>query len=206
MADATPTFYERARSGQEPRRVGRATSRREPDLTKAAQATRVLPARTDTNAGGNRMTMELEHVFTYHALLKPPVVMGAGPFGTRMFHEVTEGKVSGPKLTGTVLGGGGDWLLVGPDGLGRLDVRAQLQTDDGAAIYTTYTGILELNEAVQNALATGAGTDWGDQYFRSTPRFETGDERYQWLTQKVFLGRGRAYPGGGVEYEVFQVS
>ena len=56
--------------------------------------------------------IETEHVFDYEALLKPPVVIGAGPFGTRLFYEVREGTVSGPKVNGTVLTGGGDWALI----------------------------------------------------------------------------------------------
>jgi hypothetical protein len=46
------------------------------------------------------------------------------------------------------------------------------------------------------------GTDFGDQYFYISPRFETGDERYAWLNQSVFVGQGRVYPGFGVEYNV----
>jgi hypothetical protein len=152
------------------------------------------------------MTMDLEHVFDYYAMLKPPLAVGPGPFGTRVFYEVIEGKVSGPKLNGTVLSGGGDWLLVGPDGWGRVDVRAQLQSDDGAAIYATYTGMLELNEKFSQAVGTGGETRFDDQYFRTTPRFETGDERYAWLNTSVFVARGRAYAGGGVEYQVYRVS
>jgi hypothetical protein len=151
------------------------------------------------------MTMDLEHVFTYHAMLKPPVDFGAGPFGHRMFFEATEGKVSGPRLNGTVLPGGGDWAVMGADGYVRLDVRAQLQTDDGAAIYAVYGGVIEFNDAMQQALGTGAETSFEDQYFRTAPRFETGDERYRWLTQGVFVARGRAYAGLGVEYEVYRV-
>jgi len=48
-------------------------------------------------------------------------------------------------LAGDLIGGGGDWLLIGRDGLARVDVRLQLPTDDGAAIYITYFGVLELN-------------------------------------------------------------
>jgi hypothetical protein len=150
--------------------------------------------------------MDLVHEFDYWATLKPPVQI-AGPLGTRIFFEVTgEGRVEGERLKARVLTGGGDWLLVGSDGLGRLDVRAQIETDDGAVIYVQYHGILELNETVQHALATGEGTDFGDQYFRTMPRFQTGDERYAWLNRSVFVAEGRAYPGLGVEYRVYRVT
>jgi hypothetical protein len=150
--------------------------------------------------------MKLEHEFDYHALLKQPVVVGAGPFGIRTFHEVTGGRVEGKRLRAKVLTGGGDWLLVGPDGWGRLDVRAQLLTDDGAGIYVAYFGMLELNDKVQKALAAGQATDFAEQYFRTNPRFETGDPRYAWLQQSMFVAEGRIISGPGVEYKVYRVT
>ncbi|HYF28703.1 MAG TPA: DUF3237 domain-containing protein, partial [Baekduia sp.] len=93
--------------------------------------------------------MDLEHEFTYTAMLKPPVEIGPGPLGTRMFFEAIDGPVTGERLRGTVLTGGGDWALLGPDGFVRLDVRAQMRTDDGAAVYLRYDGLLEFNDAVQ---------------------------------------------------------
>jgi hypothetical protein len=150
--------------------------------------------------------MELEHEFDFWASLKPPVVIGPGPFGMRMFFELIEGKASGPRISGSVLGGGGDWILVGPDGWGRIDVRAQLALDDGAVVLVSYFGVLELNSKVMEAMGTQEGTDFADQYFRITPRFETGDDRYAWLSQGVFVGEGRVYPGGGVEYRIYRVT
>jgi hypothetical protein len=149
--------------------------------------------------------MQLEHVFDYHVALKPPVPIGAGPYGLRMFYEVSGGEVSGPKLNGKAMSGGGDWVLIGNDGFARLDVRGQIETADGATVYMTYSGVMELNERMAKAAATGGETAFDDQYFRITPHFETGDERYRWLTQSVFVGRGRAHPGPGVAYEVFRV-
>jgi len=57
----------------------------------------------------------------------------------------------------------------------------------------------------RQALATGVGTTYEDQYFRTTPRFETGDPRYAWMNTSVFVARGRVREGMGVEYEVFRV-
>jgi len=150
--------------------------------------------------------MNLEYELTYHATLKEPVVVGLGPFGNRLFFEVTGGRVEGERLKGKVLAGGGDWLLVGPDGWGRLDVRAQFLTDDGAAIYASYYGLVEMNEKVQSAIGGASVTDYGDQYFRTNPRFETGDPRYAWLNQGLFVAEGRIRLGPMVEYKVYRVS
>ena len=149
--------------------------------------------------------MNLEYEFTYQATLNDPVVVGQGPYGTRLVYEVTGGSLEGTRLKGKVLTGGADWILVGPDGWGRLDVRAQFLTDDGAAIYVVYHGLLEMNEKVQRATTEGRGTDYGDQYFRTTPRFETGDPRYNWLNQTLFVAEGRVLPYA-VEYKVYRVT
>lgn len=148
--------------------------------------------------------MNFEFEFSLVATLKPPVEIGAGPFGVRNFFEVTGGTVEGKRVKGKALTGGGDWLLIGADGFARLDVRAQLLTEDGASIFVCYPGLLEMNQKVGEALASGGSTDYGDQYFRTTPRFETGDPRYAWLNQSLFVAEGRIGPGM-VEYKVYRV-
>jgi len=111
--------------------------------------------------------------------------------------------VAGDRLRGGLVGGG-EWALIGPDGFLRIDVRLQVETHDGAHLYIQYSGLLGLNEAVQAALASGAGTDYGDQYFFTNPRLETGDERYAWVNTTFFIGEGRIFPGLGVEYRVWR--
>ena len=147
--------------------------------------------------------MNLIHEFTYTAMLKPPLPIGEGPIGTRMYFEVTSGEITGERLRGTLLGGG-EWALIGPDGFVRIDVRLQGTTHDGANLYMQYTGLLDFNEAVQGALSSGEGTDFGEQYFFTNPRIETGDERYAWLNTTFFVGEGHVIPGLGVEYRVWR--
>jgi hypothetical protein len=121
-----------------------------------------------------------------------------------MIFEFTGGRADGPRFNADLLTGGSDWLLVGPDGFGRIDVRCQFRTDDGAIVYTQYQGLIEMNEAVGAALTSGAETRFDDQYFRIALRFETGDERYAWLNQGVFLAQGRLV-AGAIEYRVLRV-
>ena len=148
---------------------------------------------------------ELVHEFTYRAQIKPPIDVGPGPFGQRLIFEVTEGVVEGERLNGVIGSGGGEWFLAGADGFGRVDVRLQMTTDDGAHIYFQYYGVLELNEAVMGAMA-GGSTDFEDQYFRTNPRLETGDARCAWVNQTVFVGKGHVLPGLLVEYDVYRVT
>lgn len=150
--------------------------------------------------------MDLELEFTLDLELDSPLMAPAAPYGTRAVVPCTGGRAKGRRISGTVVGPGGDWALVGPDGWGRLDVRLQIQTDDGALLYMTYGGVMEMNDAVMSALLTpGQATEFDDQYYRIQPRLETGDERYAWVNQSVFVGRGRV-SGTGVEYEVLRVT
>jgi len=151
-----------------------------------------------------RAMPRLEALMTVRGDLKDPIQVGAGPGGTRQIFDVAGGSFEGPRLRGRVLPGGGDWLLVGADGVGRLDVRITLETDDGAYLYVQYPGVLVFNENVAKALASGGGTEFGDAYFMTTPRVETGDSRYAWLNAIVAVGQGRMLPSA-VEYRVFEV-
>jgi len=147
--------------------------------------------------------MRLEPLMTYHADLLTPVAVGAGPYGNRLIVEVAGGAFEGPRLRGRILTGGGDWLLVDAEGVGHLDVRASFETHDGALIYVQYYGRLEITDAVMAALGGTGETRFGDQYFFSQPRFETGDARYRWLNRVIAVGQGRVLPNR-VEYQVFE--
>jgi hypothetical protein len=103
------------------------------------------------------------------------------PLGTRLTYVIDTGKVTGTRLTGTFLAGGGDWVTVGTDGVARLDVRATFRTDDGALIRVTNTGRAVMNEETTARLAAGASIGWDEMYARSSPLFETGHADYAWL-------------------------
>lgn len=150
--------------------------------------------------------MNTELLFTYYANLGEGLQVGTTPFGNRLIVEVDGGEFEGPRLRGKIRKAGcADWLAMNED-YGHLDVRATFETDDGALIYVQYTGHLELTPAMQEALATGEGeTQFGDQYFFTTPRMQTGDPRYLWVNNLVCIGEGRL-ANGRVEYNVYQVT
>jgi len=120
--------------------------------------------------------------------------------------EVLGGEVTGERIRGRVGTGGADWVLVGPDGWGRLDVRLTIHTHDGAHLYVQYFGVIEYTDAAHAANAGEASSDYGDHYFRIAPRLETGDERYEWVNRTVFVGEGRLHPGPVVEYRVHRLT
>ena len=121
---------------------------------------------------------------------KPPAMIGAGPAGTRLVVTAMSGSFEGPKMKGIVAdAAGGDWVVIRSDGSMALDVRIVLQTDDGAAILMTYTGI-------------GIRAADGSTSLRTAPRFEVGDERYAWLNNVQAVAHGTTGTGT-VTYEVY---
>src|SRR5690348_2925474 len=106
-------------------------------------------------------------LMTVNIAAAPRQELGTVPHGIRSIVPVTGGDFEGPRLRGKVLTGGGDWLLLRPDGVLELDLRITLETDDHALIYMTFQGVRHGN------------------YFRTLPRFETFTDAYAFLNRIV---------------------
>jgi Protein of unknown function (DUF3237) len=151
--------------------------------------------------------MELEHVLTYRFSIRGPLPDTEGsPRGTRQYWEMSEGTLTGSGVNASIAMPGGDWYTASPDGFGRPDVRVQLQTEDGAVILMHYTGLVEQTEAFVTAAGDDKPTDWDDQYMRFHVWFDTGDERYRWLNESLFVARGHILGTTDLEYEIYRVT
>ena len=128
---------------------------------------------------------------------------GRMPFGVRQVYIVSGGTVTGDRIKGTILPGGGDFLLVDPSGLGHVDARLTWQTGDGAHIYVQYDGRVVMSEVVGNAFKSGGACNFGDTYFITQLRFETGDSRYAWLNGTMALGEGRVAENRSIQYNIY---
>jgi len=128
--------------------------------------------------------------------LEEPQEVGATPHGNRRIFYIKGGTFAGPKLKGEVLPGGGDWLVVRPDDTWKLDVRETLRTDDGQLIYMTALGIFHVATETIQRFARDHRVDSSEYYFRTTPAFETGSEKYGWLNRTVAVGTCERTPTG----------
>jgi hypothetical protein len=90
------------------------------------------------------LAYDLEHIMSYTVQLHPPEIVGPTSEGLRVNLYVSSGDVNGPKVHGKLRPVGGDWLTVRTDGVGIMDVRANIETPEEALIYVTYTGVAEL--------------------------------------------------------------
>ena len=147
---------------------------------------------------------QLEFLYEITAQLDSPLVIGENPHGNRQIVPVTGGTFEGPRLKGEVLPGGGEWLLVRSDGVGELDTRITLQTDDGAHIYETFRGYLSRVAELLPRWMAGEQIPNEEYYFVITPHFETSTAQYAWLQQVVTIGMGSLIPGG-VSFQVYAV-
>ena len=152
---------------------------------------------------------KLVHAFTYHSIVSAPHEVGVGPLGHRQYYEVNNGVLEGPRLNGKQLGAGGDWMLVGADGFMRMDVRIQIEIEDGAIICAHYFGPAEANRKLAQGLSSSTPTEFSDQSIRTHWVLETGDARHAWINQSVFVGEGRLRPASpgvlGFEHRVYSL-
>jgi hypothetical protein len=146
-----------------------------------------------------------EHLYDMTVDLEPPQIIGQTPQGNRQIFYVRSGSFEGPRMKGEVLPGGGDWFLLRPDDTGELDVRATLNTDDGALIYATYRGIFSASRETWAKLYGGQTVDRDEYYFYIAPIFQTSAPKYLWLNRILAVGVGSAVPGG-VAYRVFALA
>ena len=147
--------------------------------------------------------LPVEHLFDMHVDLAPPQPITTH-LGTRMTFIARGGVIEGPKLQGQILPGGGDWLLVGSDRVGRVDVRATIRTDDNALIHYESRGIIKIPADGLQRLAAGEVLPFEETYVRTTPKFETADERYGWLSEVVAVGYNILSPNH-IDYRVYKV-
>jgi len=126
----------------------------------------------------------------------PPQEIGSTPRGTRRISRFKGGKFHGPQLSGKILPGGGDWILVHPNKTREIDIRTTLVTNDGHSIYASVTGIQRFTAQFQariDKLGNDAwnGADPSEYYFRTVWRFETSASNLSWLNEIIGIGTGR---------------
>jgi hypothetical protein len=135
-----------------------------------------------------------EYAFSARVELHSPIEQGTVN-GLRMrFVPISGGSVTGPKLTGKVLPGGGDWQSISQDGL--TDVRAlyTLEADDGTVIAIENAGVRTASKEVTDRISRGEAVEPDDYYFRTAARFTVEDGPHAWMGRTLFVARGIRMP------------
>ena len=145
---------------------------------------------------------KLDYICSYTVDLQAPEIIGPTPEGLRAIFYITGGEVSGPRLRGRVRPVGADWLILRPDGVGRVDVRTTLETHDGALLYAAYTGLVDLGPDGYERFTTGNPPPTFP--IRTAPCFQTAHPDYAWVNRLQFLNIGEVDLGASrVSYDVY---
>ena len=150
------------------------------------------------------LALRSAHLMRLAGKLGSALAVGEVPNGIRRILHFTGGTFAGPDLSGEILPGGGDWVLLRRDGVAELDIRMTLRTGDGALIHLSSSGLLEISSGDRALIERGEDIDPSRYYFRTSQRFETGADRYRWLNRRIAVGVGQRTPEGMVT-EVFSV-
>ncbi|SFS14230.1 Protein of unknown function [Microbacterium sp. cf046] len=133
----------------------------------------------------------LEYVFEIRAEVAPPLRIGRSVAEELHLTPITGGTVSGPRLTGTVLAGGGDWW-VGRGAMCQLDARYLVAAEDGAVIDVVNRGYWRPEPDAEDRVFAGEPVTEAQLYYRTAFTFQTDAASHRWLTESQFIGMARA--------------
>lgn len=149
---------------------------------------------------------QLEHVCDISVTVSQPMDLGTMPSGRRRLIPITGGTITGPRMSGKVLGAGADFQLILNGGThAHLDARYVIEMDDGAQIWVQNTALRVASLEDSERLANGIPVDPERVYFRCQPRFETAAPEWSWVNDHQFIGSGVRAPLG-VFISIYQVN
>jgi hypothetical protein len=127
------------------------------------------------------------YVFTITAHIGSVTSAGDVGHGVRRIIPITGGDVRGD-ITGKVCAFGADFQIIRPNELIELEAKYAFETDDGAVVYVENKGLRFGPVELLQRLKRGEPVDPKLIYFRTVPKFETGNEKYRWLMENLFIG------------------
>jgi len=131
-------------------------------------------------------TLKTKYVFTITARIAEVASAGDVGHGVRRIVPIIGGDVRG-QINGKVCPFGADFQIIRPNELNELEAKYALQTDDGAIVYVENKGIRFGPADLLQKLKRGEPVDPKLIYCRTSPKFETGHEKYRWLMENLFV-------------------
>ena len=135
---------------------------------------------------------QLTFAFEARVDVDPMVPVGGRGADALLFFPITGGTVSGPRLTATVLPGGGDWATDRGGLVTELEARYLIRADDGAVIDIVNRGFHRATSQEQmDRMTAGEDVPESEYYYRTSAMFRTDAPQHRWLTHTVFVGMAR---------------
>ncbi len=148
--------------------------------------------------------IELVYEMTFAERIEGPLGPTTG-YPSRLCWKITEATLAGPRISASLAMPGTDWIRIEGNGIRRQDQRTQFLADDGTLILMRYdAGLIRGDASFSRALDSGRRTGFADQYMYMTPLFEVSSDRYAWLTQSLFIARGRLAGPRRIDYELYR--
>jgi len=155
---------------------------------------------------------KLKYEMTAKLYLEAPMPIEANQ---TIFSVVAEGsyiKLSTGE-TWEVLSPCADWGYISANGTVELDVRCTAKAEDGSFVRIDYKGRAKINEnGVKKIETSEVMTAPNDMYFITALTIQTQSEKYSWMNDIVFTGKGelqwwndKGIPAY-VEYTIYSVS
>jgi hypothetical protein len=144
--------------------------------------------------GERKMPIKIEHLLTASIKVEEPIIIGDVGLGIRRVIPIIGGRFEGPNIKGRVLSGGADYQLIRKDGLTELLAHYTIETDDGVPIYVVNKGYRHGPKEIMNKLICGEEVPQDSYYFKTSPVFEVGNKKYDFLNKMIFVGEGIRKP------------
>jgi hypothetical protein len=131
-----------------------------------------------------------------------PLYVGDTPTGMRINFSARQGTVKGNGFEGKVLDSSVDSMIVRPDGMGVVRIRAVLALDDGALLDVESGGYVDFGpdgyrRAKEHDLPPHAP-------ITLSPLITTDDAKYKWLSRVQCIGTGATHlDEGWASYRVY---
>ncbi len=158
----------------------------------------VIPRHADALA--NEWVMRLQ------VTCGPEQLVGDTPDGRRTNYDILGGTATGPAIDAVVLPGGADWFLERPDGVGQLDARYSMRTDDGVIINVWNRGLLRYACGLREQDIASWPPQRHQYLCHCTPQFLAPQGRYGWLNANLFVGEVSYPDADGVVVDFYRLA
>lgn len=159
-------------------------------------------------AGMHNFPFELTPVCALSMSLGNRVVIGDTPDGVHLTAYLNQGRVTGPRISGTILPGSADWARMRHDGVLEPEVKLIVRTDDGALIEMRYAGLVDMGPQGFQHMARG---ERPGRIFhpRTVVRMLSTAPAYGWVNRSQFVGIGYLdYEAGtgSIDYDIYELA
>ena len=159
-------------------------------------------------AGMHNFPFELAPVCSFSMSIEKRLPIGDTPDGPLTAGYLGEGKVSGPRISGTILPGSIDFARMRPDGILEPEVKLIIRTDDAALIRVSYVGVVDMGAEGYARMKRGerAGTVF---HPRTALRMLSEAPAYGWVNRSQFIGIGYldyAAGTGSINYDIYELA